>query len=297
MCIGSPQIFDGPSDANSITVLQSWAINIVRLPLNEDCWLGINGVMTGGAAYQSGIANYVNMLTAANIAVILDLQWSAPGATVANQLTPMPDADHAAAFWTSVANTFKANTAVIFDLFNEPYPDNNSDSTAAWNCLLSGGTCPGVSYTAVGTQALVTAVRATGSTNVIMVPGVQYTNALDQWLTYKPIDPLNNLAASWHSYATQQCNTQTCWNNIIAPLVSSVPLIAGEIGENDCQGGYINSLMGWLDNMGGSYLAWAWDTYDCSNFPSLISDYSGTPTNFGVSFRDHLLTQAGLPIP
>ena len=65
-------------------------------------------------------------------------------------------------------------------------------------------------------------------------------------------------------------------------------MIVGEIGENDCQDSYINPLMTWLDTNGGSYLAWAWNTYDCSSFPSLVSDYSGTPTNYGVGFKSHL---------
>ncbi len=64
----------------------------------------INGVAVGGTAYQTAVVNYVNLLSAANIAAIIDLQWAAPGTTLSNQLTPMPDSDHAPAFWTSVAN-------------------------------------------------------------------------------------------------------------------------------------------------------------------------------------------------
>jgi fibronectin type 3 domain-containing protein len=296
-CLASAKVFDGPSDAASVAVLQTWDINIVRLPVNEDCWLGINGVQIGGTAYQTAIVNYVNLLTSNNIAAIVDLQWAAPGTTLSNQLTPMPDADHALTFWTSVANTFKSNSSVIFDLFNEPFPDNNSNSTAAWTCLLNGGTCPGVTYTAVGTQSMVNTIRATGSTNIIMVPGVQFTNVLDQWLAYKPTDPANQLAASWHSYANQICSTTSCWTSVIQPILAQSPLIAGEIGENDCQDIYINPLMTFLDTNGGSYLAWAWDTYDCSSFPSLISDYNGTPTAFGLGYYDHLLALNGQTPP
>ena len=36
--------FDGPTDSGSVTALQSWHINMVRVPINEDCWLGINGL-------------------------------------------------------------------------------------------------------------------------------------------------------------------------------------------------------------------------------------------------------------
>jgi endoglucanase len=47
-------IFDGPSDAASVAAISSWDTNAVRVPLNEDCWLGINGVSSayGGAAYE-----------------------------------------------------------------------------------------------------------------------------------------------------------------------------------------------------------------------------------------------------
>jgi hypothetical protein len=296
-CLGGPLVFDGPSDANSVTVMQSWAVNIVRLPVNEDCWLGINGVAVGGTTYQNAIVAYVNLLTAANIATIIDLQWNAPGTTLANQQVPMPDSDHAPAFWTSVANTFKANSSVIFDLFNEPYPDSNQDTAAAWACMKNGGTCPGVAFPAASMQSLVNAVRATGSTNIVMVPGVQYTNVLDQWLANKPTDSSGNLVASWHSYANQICSAQSCWDSMIKPVLQSVPLIAGEIGENDCADTYITPLMTYLDTNGGNYLAWAWDTYSCSGFPALISDYNGTPTAFGLGYRNHLLILDGQTPP
>ena len=35
----------------------------------------------------------------------------------------MPDTLYAPTLWTQVANAFKGSNAVLFDLFNEPYPD------------------------------------------------------------------------------------------------------------------------------------------------------------------------------
>jgi aryl-phospho-beta-D-glucosidase BglC (GH1 family) len=46
----------------------------------------------------------------------------------------MPDADHSLDFWREVAETFKNNTSVIFDLFNEPFPDYNTDTVEGWEC-------------------------------------------------------------------------------------------------------------------------------------------------------------------
>src|SRR5438477_9827397 len=63
-CIQGWGLFDGPNGATSVAAMAAWHINAVRLPLNEDCWLNINGVNPtyGGTAYQSAIQSYVNLL-------------------------------------------------------------------------------------------------------------------------------------------------------------------------------------------------------------------------------------------
>jgi hypothetical protein len=141
-------------------------------------------------------------------------------------------------------------------------------------------------------QQLVNAVRATGATNIVLVPGIRGANVLSQWLAYAPTDPQHNLVASWHSYSTLGCKTPACWNAQIAPVAARVPVIADEIGEVECQHNYIDALMTWLDAHQINYLAWSWSLGDCTTTPALISDYSGTPTNFGLGFRAHLLTSA-----
>src|SRR5207237_10746664 len=72
-------IFDGPSDSASVSAIVSWRTNVVRLPLNETCWLGINGVTPAyaGANYQQAIADYVARLNRAGLVVILDLHVTA----------------------------------------------------------------------------------------------------------------------------------------------------------------------------------------------------------------------------
>ena len=266
MCVqGTGDVFDGPSDAASVAAMASWDINAVRVPLNEDCWLGINGASPAGATYQTAIENYVSLLNSYGLYAILDLHWSAPGTTLATGQEPMPDQSNSPAFWASVATAFKSDPAVIFDLFNEPYPDSNQDTRAAWECVLDGGTCPGVSYTAAGMQELLNDVRATGATNVVMSPGVQYTNTLDDWLRYEPSDPLHQLAASFHGYNFNICTTASCWNSELAPVAAQVPLISGEIGEDDQADTYIEAYMAWADSRGVSYLAWTWDTWVCDS--------------------------------
>jgi endoglucanase len=281
-CIQGWGIFDGPNDAGSVAAMASWHINAVRVPLNEDCWLDINGVNPayGGANYQNAIVNYVKLLHQSNLYVILDLHWSAPGTQRATGQMPMPDADHAPAFWQSVAATFKSDPAVVFDLYNEPYGVD-------WNCWLNGCSAPG--WQAAGMQQLVSSVRAAGATNVIMLGGLAYANDLTGWLSHEPTDTAHQLAASFHTYNFNTCNSLACWNTQESPVAAQVPLITGEIGENDCGHGFIDSYMAWADSHAVSYLGWTWDTWSCTNGPALITSYNGTPTGFGVGFRDHLL--------
>ncbi|HEX3488668.1 MAG TPA: cellulase family glycosylhydrolase, partial [Streptosporangiaceae bacterium] len=307
-CVQGNGIFDGPSDQASISAMASWGVNAVRVPLNEACWNAESYVNSAyaGANYQTAIENYVKLLNSNGMVAILDLHWtdglytgnsSGCASAQATCQKPMPDSAQSVPFWSSVASAFKGNNAVIFDLFNEPYPDRAMGSeTAGWQCWLSGGSSctAGISYPVAGMQTLVNTVRATGASNVIMLGGLAYSNDLTQWLTYKPTDPDNNLVASWHSYNFNTCSNQSCWTSQISPVIAQVPVIAGEVGENDCADTYLNPLMSYLDSESTSYLAWAWNAdFNCSSGPGLISDYTGTPTAYGAGYKSHLLSLAG----
>jgi endoglucanase len=300
-CVDGKGIFDGPSSQASISAMKTWDINAVRVTLNEACWNGesyVNSAYEGGN-YRSAIEAYVKLLNANGIVVILNLTWNdgaytGPGACGPQALCqkPMPDAAESVPFWSSAARAFKGNDAVIFDLFGEPHPDIIiGDETTSWQCWRNGGSaCPGFQYKAVGMQTLVNTVRATGANNVIMLSGLSYANDLTQWLKYEPKDPDHNLAASWHSYNFNLCNNLSCWTSQVGPVVAKVPLIAGEIGENDCTDNYITPLMTWLDSKSASYLAWSWNVNagGCAPGDDLISDYSGTPTPYGAGYQSHL---------
>jgi endoglucanase len=307
-CVQGNGIFDGPSDQASITAMRSWGVTAVRVPLNEACWNAESYVdpAYAGANYQSAIEAYVNLLNDNGIVAILDLHWTdgaysgtSSGCASAEAICqkPMPDAAESVPFWTSVATAFKGNDAVIFDLFNEPYPSraDNFNETEGWQCWLNGGSsCVGISYPVAGMQTLVNAVRGAGANNVIMLGGIEYANDLTQWLTYEPTDPDGNLVASWHSYNFNTCSTQSCWTSQVAPVAAKVPVIAGEIGENDCADTYIDPLMTWLDSESISYLAWAWNAdCNCSQGPGLITDYDGAPTAYGAGYEAHLQSLAG----
>jgi endoglucanase len=299
-CIQGNGIWDGPMDQASVTAMRTWKIRTVRVPLNEQCWLGVAPVQPqyGGTTYQNAVKAYVNLLIANGITPIVEMHWNygqytgpSAGCSDVNATCqkPMPDAQYAPSFWTGVATAFKADNAVVFDLFNEPYPERaTGNTTTGWTCWRDGGTCSGISYQVAGFQSLLNAVRATGATNVVMIGGLAYSNDASQWLQYKPTDSTGNLAAFAHVYNFNTCSTTSCYDSTFAPVAAQVPFNLTEIGENDCAHGFVDTLMNWADSHSVGYLGWTWNAWDCSSGPALISDYTGTATPFGQGLKARL---------
>jgi hypothetical protein len=296
-------------------IANTWKANAVRLPLNEASWLAYTCVNSSGASvnpdpwgnYKSTVEQAVTAANAAGLYVILDLHWSAPGNTCPQSQDQMADQDHSLAFWTSVANTFKGNPAVIFDLFNEPYVSGGTSGYANgadyWAIWLNGGTTSQLStnsgttiipgtWTSVGMNQMIAAVRATGATNVVMAGGQTGASDLSGWLSHKPADSLNQLALSWHAYG----GTGSQGGYAQAVLGAGIPVIIGETGDNSSNGTssapVITNVTQWADANDASVMVWAWDDWSSTGGSSnlLIKDASGTPTDGeGTTFKAWLL--------
>jgi hypothetical protein len=180
--------------STEISAMANWGINVVRINLNEQCWLGtLNPGGTpvglpvtttedavGGTffpvppgdsfqaahtvnAYEYEMGQYVAALNTAGIYAEIDLHLNAPGnEVIANATTdddfqnPLPEAN-SDDFWRSVAAYFHDDPAVIFGVFNEPFtPDavRAGDTTAGWLDDKGGATVP--DCTAVDTDACAT---------------------------------------------------------------------------------------------------------------------------------------------
>jgi endoglucanase len=287
MCVLGLGIFDGPTDATSITAMKAWQINTVRVPLNEDCWLGINGVSPAfsGAAYRLAIEAYVAQLNAAGLYVILDVHWNAPGAEQASSQQNMLDASHGYTLWHSIATAFKTHPAVLFDLYNEPHSLRGTPEDQ-WRCWAEG--CSEYA----GMSGLVATVRATGARNVILLGGLGWAAENAGWLQHEPHDPLHQLAATFHVYDGHSlCTTETCWSRTLLPISAQVPLIADEFGEMRCGDpssiAWLDQWMSYATTHGFSMLAWTWDAKqgECAQGPLLITSYAGSPTPYGVAVK------------
>jgi endoglucanase len=296
-CDSQSSFFDDPpGNQATINGMLAWHANVIRLPLNEDCWIGTKSGLNGaysGTNYQTAMKNFVTLANASGLIVEVDLHCGSGTSSLGIcDSYPGLDVTYAPAFWTSVANTFKNNASVIFNLINEPY-------ITSWPCYRDGGcTTPTVkkvgTWTVVGTQSIVNSIRATGAANPIIVAGLDYSNQLNNWLTYMPMDPQGKIIAGVHVYFDGlDCENAACWSSVFTPIqAAGHPVIVDEMGfQGSCTSAKITTLMNWADAQTPEigYWAWSWNPFGCTSGPSLIKNDSFTPTStYGSGFETHL---------
>lgn len=319
-CIQGNGIFDGPSDAASIAAMVTWHVNYVRLGLNEDCWLGLNGVNAAYATtnYINAIVNYTNLLNSYGIYVELSLIWGAPGTASAGYQPNAPDEDHSPAMWQAMATTFKNNPNVILSPWGESY--------VQYGCLLNGcnnqatyGTGPwdgdatcGTGcyyYTSAGMQQAVTVMRGAGYNGPIAIPCTSAANtcanpsgggayAGGTWLTFIPTDPDKQIIAEAHIYGKNVVDTTAGLTTTISPILAAgYPVIFGETGEtydfSDCPStSFISQFIPYAISNNVGFAAWTWDTWGACSTGALITDYDAGTANgpYGAYVESELQT-------
>jgi hypothetical protein len=276
----------GTDFSTEIAAMKAWGINVVRVNLNEECWLGINGVpattsalgSNGFNAYANAMGSYVSALNAAGIYAEVDLHLNAPGGELISDSgnddfqNALPESN-SDLFWKSVASYFSGNPAVIFGVFNEPFPPNpavNGDSLAGWTCDLLGclvpdytsssdySQIPSSTYAGEGMLQMITDIRSVDRTTPLLVGGPDFAGDVDAWLsTFYPagisIDPSNELAASVHVYfpnGNSPCSLSTnvatacpnqsegaLSNDGLEQVAAVAPVSIDEIGDFSCSAG------------------------------------------------------------
>ena len=220
-CIQNTGFFDGTgtdfaAEDAQISAMAAWGINAELIPINEDCWLGINGSPaafsnssasppTPGCSasqcpYANAIENLVKTDEANHIYPVISGFWMAAGTSQARSHILLADNDHAPLMWEELASFFRNDPYVIFRLEQEP--ELWWGSEGQWQCWARGDVSYGTgsvntppmaptptgtpnacasaigSYKAVGMQSLVNIVRGAGASNVVALSGLQYANML-----------------------------------------------------------------------------------------------------------------------
>ena len=278
---GNPHIFRGmarpslewnpkgeqlsPSDYQ---MLASWGANVVRIALNQGYWL--EGSAYYAPEYKSTVDQNIEWAQNAGLDVIVDLHWTDKG-NFANKPDQQRMADkNSVTFWTSVAERYKNNGRVLYELYNEP-------RDISWEVWQHGGDS-GDGFDAVGMQELYDTVRATGAHNLVIIGGLRW--AYD--LSGVPAHRINgyNIVYATHVYDYGD-KQPSMWEQDWGFLTTTDPVFITEFGSSaNCSGSWNQQLLDYAATRKLSWAAWAWYPGGCS-FPALIEDWAGTPTAAG----------------
>jgi endoglucanase len=297
---GKPHLFHGvdrPSlewtppgeslNAADFQLMASWKANVVRVALNQGFWLSQSRFYD--STYAARVDEVIAWSKAVGIDVLLDLHWSDGG--VLGSCDPRDGCQHFMAdknsltFWSEVAARYKDDGHVLFELYNEPHD-------VEWAVWKSGGpTSEG--WTAVGMQQLYDAVRAAGAHNLVVIGGLDWAFDLSGVKSHRIAG--YNIMYATHPYGGPAHRAPDRFGAAWGYLTATDPVMVTEFGDltGSCSATYTSAVIEYADSHNASWSAWAWFPGGC-DFPSLITDWNGTPSESGAVVKAALLRYAGV---
>ena len=273
-------------------IAEDWRCTILRVPFNQAWALyGTNG--HSAEEYLAALDQVIDWAAAQGIYTVLDLQWldadtaygftvDQTGAKVANHVPPLPNLD-TVSLWTTLAQRYCHEPAVLFDLFNEPHQPLEDDSNPLY--LVDSDGSIGESNTRFAgwqewlgwADLLISAVRLTRPGGLILLGGVDWAFDLRGIRIDAP-----GIVYSAHIYPNRKPST---WWQAIGGA-KEVPVFLGEWGGTDNDLAFGRRLLKAIEARGLGWTAWSWVDY-----PPLVQsprepDYR--PTAFGELVRNAL---------
>lgn len=246
--------------AQEITYFTDKGMNVIRIPF---LWERMQPSLYGSfnSSQQSGLTTAVERVTATGAVAIIDPHnYARRGGSLIGS-AQVPDAAFAD-FWSRLATLFKDNPRVIFGLMNEPH----SMSTEQW---------------VTSANAAIAAIRDTGATQRILVPGNAWTGAhswTQSWYgTSNSVamlsiaDPDENIVFELHQYfdADYSGTSSTCETDHGSDQLVAVTGwlrnhgFQGFLGEfagadnADCRAS-VESALDYMDSNRDVWLGWTW---------------------------------------
>lgn len=258
---------------NQLAYFATKGMNTVRLPIS---WERLQHTLNGSfsSAYQADLERHITKITGAGFYCIIDLHSYtryatgaySTGDTQVGTYTSHVLGDGTLSFshyndvWIKIANIFKTNSKVIFELINEPHDFQPSITSVEFFS---------------GCQGIINAIRGTGSTNLILVPNTRGSDS-EHWNNWSPAggpkdsvqaltitDSANNFAFAIHSYWWQQ-GSYTTWKEVVQDVVNwaitnSRKLMFTEIGTQltgDTAKYNVQTVLQYLNQNSSVVLGW-----------------------------------------
>jgi hypothetical protein len=256
---------------NDFQAMYLWGATAVRLPLDQTQWLSSSCYYD--PTYAQRLDAAVQSITQRGMLAVLTLSRAAEGQLCSQPgLVRMAD-DYSVQFWTQVANRYKSNPLVAFDLFNEPH----DISEAVWH---DGGTVG--NFHAVGMQQLYNTVRGTGATNLLFISGTSWAFHIDVSLR-RPVDGYGIVYGTHLYNPPENGPVRSDADSVITPVAAQYPVEVTEFGSSSGTGLYNQNVIAFAEQRGIGWLAFKW--YD-------------TSADFGLlqSFDTYQPSDAGQPV-
>lgn len=262
-------------------MVTQWGANVIRLPFNQDWALARPDY--DATPYLEALDFVIQTAARAGAYTLLDLQWLdavTPRGTLPdgspNFVPPLPNAG-SLVLWTQLAERYRDQPAVLYDIFNEPH-DALVDDPLPLLGIDRGVTFPLPSKRVSMAQwqpwalHLVEAVRSRNPAALIFVPGTGWGYDLRGL----PLPGVTGVVYSTHVYRNKGRN----WHAAFGELAQTHPVFAGEWGGGDEDVAWGSELYRYLSARGIGWTAWSW-----SDAPRLVQAGTREPTAFGAIVR------------
>ena len=265
-----------------IEEIKAWGANVVRLPVHPVAWRA-----RGPQAYLALLDQGVGWARETGLYVMVD--WHVIGNLRTELMQdPMYDTTRRETFefWRQIARHYRDDPVVVlYELFNEPTDYNGTLGRltwAEWKPLL---------------EEIVGIVRANDPTSIVVVAGLDWAYELRGVLA-SPIDAPAVAYAS-HPYPQKREEPwEPKWEADWGHVAAKYPVFVTELGF-DRNGSvpfvgtprYGRAIVGYMEKKGMSWAAWC---FDPDWGPTLIGDWSFTPTEQGLLWKAAML---GKPLP
>ena len=229
-------------------IVRGWGSNIIRLPFNQDFVLNGRGAFTA-EQYLQAIDQVIAWSAAYGAYTLLDLQWI----NVDVKIAPLPDFS-SPRVWRTLAQRYRNETAVLYDLYNEPHDATASD-WRYWATLL------------------VDTIREVHPEGLVFVSGLDWGYDLR-----KVQITARDVVYSTHVYPWK---TKPRKERAFGDPAIEIPVFAGEWGGRDADLEWGKKMVAYFDELDIGWTAWSW-----VDDPPLQRD--GFPTAFGEIVKSAL---------
>jgi endoglucanase len=275
-------------------IVLNWRANIVRLPFNQDwCLRGRSG--HSAEEYLASVDQVISWTAALGAYTILDLQWldaeTVYGHTEdqyhvhrENHVPPTPNGD-TILLWRTLAERYRNEPAVLFDLLNEPH-DTLEDDLLPIHLLGPDGEIFDSYDSSVGPDEwvpwatrLTEEIRTIRPDGIILVGGVDWAFDLRQIRVNAP-----NIVYSAHIYSNRNVDD---WGKALDTW-NEAPVFVGEWGGKEQDRDFGHKLADLMRQRGLGWTAWSWVDDPPLVLHPRAPNYQ--PTSFGELVQNELRT-------